>query len=234
MSVDPRHDRFAAWFAGIAKRRLHRTFGAPQWLGIDEARGALAGKSAVIVANHTSYWDGLVAMVVSERLGGRGYALMDAVNLKKRPFFALCGGIGIDRSSLGAAARGLRTATQLVKRPGALLWVFPQGSERPPNEPLAFAGGAAAIAKHAEVPVLPIGLMYQFGDREQPYLWVACGELLPPTATAAEQESAVAVQLRRIEQAIVANNESVIRRSAPISLAERWLAWLVKPWTKAG
>ena len=95
-------------------------------------------------------------------------------------------------------------ARRLLNSPGRLVWVFPQGSERPVHEPLDFFPGAARIAELADAAVVPIAFRYVFSASPKPRALAAIGDPLPPErdrarAVAAQQE-AVTAQLRRVER----------------------------------
>lgn len=234
---------FNAWFAGHARSRIHGAFGAVRVRGLGLARAAAARGPLLIVSNHTSWWDPLVVLHLSEHvLRTDGYALMDAKNLRRLPFFALVGGFGIelDRPSDGAA--GMKYAARLLDQPGRLVWVFPQGRERPVSaRPLDFRAGSAEIARIARrAEAMPAALRYEFGAEERPHLYVSFGEPLAPTRDVVqgrqEQERAVTRELDRVERALggdaeaTAEFETIYRTRVSLlgALAERLLARMTR------
>lgn len=200
---------FNAWFASHARGRIRGTFGRVLVRGLPEARRRAAEAPLLVVSNHTSWWDPLVILHVSTHLlGTDGHAMMDARNLRRLPFFALVGafGVDLDRPSDGAAA--VRHAAKLLDRPGRLVWIFPQGEERPVDErPLGFREGAAHVARVARRAVtIPAGIRYVFAGEERPRLYVSLGAPVAaggdPGSVRAAQERAVEAELAGIEAAI--------------------------------
>ncbi|MEZ4472844.1 MAG: 1-acyl-sn-glycerol-3-phosphate acyltransferase [bacterium] len=230
--------RFSAWFTGQAVKRLQRTFAAVRVRGVESLAAALGPGPVILVSNHTSWWDPLVCLLVANRLvQSDAYAMMDAANLRRLPFFARVGAFGVDRSEAGLAGESLDYAAALLDRPGRLLWIFAQGDERPINQrPLGFRRGAAVVWERVpEARVVPLAIRYVFAEREQPYLYLAFGPALPSgegiEARRVAMERAVEAQLDTIERALAAPDASFVERlrARPRRLerlAERALAWL--------
>ena len=202
-----KHRWFTAWFERQAHRRLRASFGALHVAGRDRLARALAQGPVLVVSNHCAWWDPLVALVLTHRLvPSDAYALMDAANLRRRPFFALAGAFGVDRGSRRDGAEAMRHAASLLDRPGRLVWMFPQAEERPQHErPLRFFGGAAGLARRVPgAAVVPVGLAYAFGATAAPAVLVAVGPPLvdaPMLASARRsQVEAVEAELARIER----------------------------------
>lgn len=175
--------------------------------GLDAAADVARGAPTLWVANHTAWWDPLVAIVVSHRLGIESHAMMAQENLERVPFFGLVGAFGVRRGQRRDGAEATRHAAALLDRPGRAVWIFPQGETRPAHEPLRFQGGAASIHAHAAAPdpwFVPVGLRYVMRDDPKPELWIAIG---PPSRRApgadatAWLEGEVEACLRRIDDA---------------------------------
>jgi 1-acyl-sn-glycerol-3-phosphate acyltransferase len=198
---------FTVWFERQAHRRLRASFGALHVAGREELARALAQGPVLIVSNHSAWWDPLVALVLTQRcVPADAYAMMDAGNLRRLPFFAKVGAFGVDRGSRRDGAEATRHAVSLLDRPGRLVWIFPQGEERPLHErPLRFFGGAAHVARRVpSATVLPVALGYAFGSTAAPSVFVAVGPAViaePTTARARQvQIEAVQAQLARVER----------------------------------
>jgi 1-acyl-sn-glycerol-3-phosphate acyltransferase len=234
---------FNAWFAGHARSRIHKTFSKVLIQGLEGAKSAAAQSPILVVSNHTSWWDPLVVLHLSQHLLKLdGYALMDAKNLRRLPFFALVGAFGVDLDKPADGAAAIKFAARLLREPGRLVWIFPQGRERPVTErPLGFKPGAAEIARVAKKAVtLPAALRYEVAGEEKPHLYVSFGEPISPQRDAEqgreEQEIAVGRELDRIEQAARGGPEAeafaCVHRSRPSwigGVAERLLARLTRP-----
>jgi 1-acyl-sn-glycerol-3-phosphate acyltransferase len=185
---------FNAWFARHARGRIRRTFGRVLVSGLADTRGAAARAPLLVVANHTTWWDALVALYVSELLlDCDGYAMMDASNLRRVPFFRRVGAFGVDPHEPADGARAIRHAAKLLDAPGRAVWIFPEGRERSPFGGLELRPGSAQIARVARrALVVPVGLRYVFGAAERPDLWISLGPTL-----AAQRDVAVALEAQR-------------------------------------
>ncbi|MCB9778310.1 MAG: 1-acyl-sn-glycerol-3-phosphate acyltransferase [Alphaproteobacteria bacterium] len=234
---------FRRLFGRHCRSRLATTFGAVHVVGLDAARAVVAAQPVLVVSNHQSWWDPLVALLVEEALGADGYALMDARNLRRLPFFRMVGALGVDLQEPGDGAVALRACRALLDRPGRLLWVFPQGEERPDDpRPLGFRPGAAALAVRAPgVATLPVGIRYVFAGDERPRLVVSIGAPLAAPADVpagvVTQDAAVVAELDRIrgwladghldrQPALLRHRQGALGRLAETVLARlsRW--WL--------
>lgn len=200
---------FNAWFCGHARSRIRNTFGEVRVRGLDAARACAQSAPLLIVSNHTSWWDPLVVLHVSTHmLGTAGHAMMDAKNLRRLPFFALVGAFGVELGNRADGVAVIQYAAELLETPNNMVWVFPQGMERPVTErPLGFRAGAGKLAQIARnAKVLPIGLRYEFGGTERPTLWISIGEAVVAGDDAAKnramQEEAVTEELDRIDKAL--------------------------------
>lgn len=198
---------FTAWFASQAHARLRRSFGVLKLAGREHLEGALARGPVLVVSNHCAWWDPLVVLTLTHRLvPADGYAMMDADNLRRRPFFAKIGAFGVDRSSRRDGAEAIRYAQSLLDGPGRLVWLFPQGQERPLHErPLRFFGGAARVAlRKPEVTVIPVALSYAFESTEAASAYVSVGAPVSAQATSAAtraaQVDAVEAQIDQVKR----------------------------------
>lgn len=234
---------FNAWFSGHARSRIRNTFGEVRVRGLDAARASAAEVPLLILSNHTSWWDPLVALHISTHmLGTVGHALMDAKNLRRVPFFGLVGAFGVDLDQPADGAAAIRYAARLLEEPQHMVWVFPQGAERPIHErPLGFRAGTGEIARVAKkAKVLPVGFYYQFGGVEKPTLWISFGEVLGAGRDTAKnreaQEAAVTAELDRIDKALAGEGLGEFatqwrsKESALARLMERMLAWMTGWW----
>jgi len=234
---------FNAWFSGHARSRIQATFGEVRIQGLDRTRALAREAPLLVVSNHTSWWDPLVAMHVSTHLlGTDGYAMMDAKNLRRLPFFALVGAFGVDLDKPADGALVMRYAARLLDAPGKLVWVYPQGQERPITErPLGFRPGSAEIARVSKkARAVPVGLRYEFGGAERPTLWLSFGEPVPAerdtTKGRVAQEAGVEAELSRIERAVRGEGAEVfdvVFRASPSrvgAVLEAMLAAMTRPW----
>lgn len=178
---------FARWFAHRVAARVRSEFSAVMVHGLEPVRELARSHPTLWVANHTAWWDPMVAILLGTHvLELETFAMMATENLVRLRFFGLVGGFGVDRSHRRDGALATRHAAALLDRPRRAVWIFAQGDTHPPAEPVRFHGGAASIHRHAPSSiVVPIGLRYVFGDDPRPQMWLAIGtpiRELPPGA----------------------------------------------------
>ena len=234
---------FTAWFARHVEKRFKKSFHAVRIRGLDQLRDSLEQGPALAVSNHTSWWDPMMIIFLAYRiLHVDGYALMDEKNLRRLPFLGRIGGFGVDLEDREDGQRAVRYAASLLSEPGRLVWIFPQGSERPSTEAITgFKPGAAVIARLArqQVSVLPVGMRYVVGAFERPDALISIGSPLAAEtdieAGRLAQQQAVADEVGRIDRYL--NTPSEAEGFEPIfiqtpsmmeRLAERWLARLTR------
>lgn len=209
-----KHPLFNAVFVAYVRRLLRRSFLAIRVEGLDVARGVVATGPAVFVSNHTAWWDSLVliwlANVALADAGADGYALMDSKNLRKFGFFRYLGVFGVDLDDPDDRVAIVDYAAGLLDRPGRMVWIFPQGAERPVTEPLVFRGGAARMAARAGVPLVPAALRYEHGRAPKATVYLAFGA---PIALSGD-ESADIEAARAAVQALLVGVEAEVRAAA--------------------
>jgi 1-acyl-sn-glycerol-3-phosphate acyltransferase len=204
----PRFLHAARWWA---RRELRQTLDGLRVQGLDAAREATRARPVIFAATHVSFWDPFVLVVLDEALGTEGYAVMDAVNLCRIPFFVRLGAIPVQR---GAPRPGLRLAASVLDRPGRAVWIFPQGNQRPAHlRPLGFLPGIRLLARLApSAVVIPVGLEYAFAESQGPVVYASFGEPLPSSGIGGEAgverlEAAVEAELDRIDRLLAGEAE---------------------------
>lgn len=232
---------FMAWFSRHAEKRIAKTFEQVRVAGLEHLQAALT-RPVILVSNHTSWWDPLVCLLVAVRMVDCDpYAMMDADNLRRLPFFARVGAFGVERAEKGQglARDSIDYAVGLLDRPGRFVWIFPQGDERPINQrPLGFRRGAAVVSEQVpEAAIVPLAIRYVFAHAERPILYLHFGPPVPMQgdleARRLAMEAAVTALLDDIEIALSdsdARARFTVTHRAPRSrlgaLAERMLAWM--------
>lgn len=230
---------FRSLFAAHVRGRVRARFSGLWVEGLATARAALAEGPLIVVANHACWWDPLVALLLSEALRADGRAMMDARNLRRLPFFRLLGAFGVDLDAPRDGALALRYAGRHLRGPGRLVWIFPQGRERPEDpRPLGFLGGSLALLRLApQARVLPVAMRFSFLGQERPEIRVAIGAPSRPT-TLRELEEPVEALLDGLDRgrgAPATGEALLLARPARLSSwAERALGLLVRPWLGEG
>lgn len=125
----------------------------------------------IVLLNHPSWWDPLLALVLSERFTGRThFAPIDARMLQRYRFFERLGFFGIEPGSVQGGREFLRQATAILAHPGTTLWITGQGQfcdprRRPPG---LQAGLSHLIRRLDGAMVLPLALEYPFWNERTP------------------------------------------------------------------
>lgn len=124
----------------------------------------------VLYANHSSWWDGLVAFQLSRACGFEQYAMMEERQLREYPFHRRLGAFGVVRENARDGVRGIEYAGRLLKGTSRVLWIFPQGATLPNDaRPLSLYTGAARIIERAGVAdAAPVAMRYEFLDDYRP------------------------------------------------------------------
>ncbi|MBL8978752.1 MAG: lysophospholipid acyltransferase family protein [Gemmatimonadetes bacterium] len=179
----PPHPVAARIFASYVRRLARRHFAAVHWNGGAGADpGARRPQGPILfVANHTNWWDGFLACLVTARLGLDFQILMDAANLDRYPLFRRVGALPMHRDSPTRAWDDLAAAAAHLRRPAAALWVFPQGARRPPAERIAGTErGAAQLSAWHDTPLTlwPVAFRYAYLGEQSPEAFAWLGKPL--------------------------------------------------------
>lgn len=190
------NDRFRAFFARYARRMLakdfHRVNLTPASRVASAAFNAHAGP-AILVMNHASWWDPLVALVVGSELfpSRKAIAPMHSEQLKRFAFMRRLGMFGIDPdnpASLSAMSAYVASFFQSHPAPARpTLILTPQGTFTDPREPIRVRPGAAAIS--AETPgvlVASLSIEYGFWQSRRPELFLRFETLAAPNGSRAD------------------------------------------------
>ncbi|HEU5169859.1 MAG TPA: lysophospholipid acyltransferase family protein [Gemmatimonadales bacterium] len=168
----------AVWaFARYCRAQFGRYFTTIRWATQTDTDRWDRGMATLFVANHTNWWDGLFAFLLGGELRLTFHILMDATQLERYRAFRWIGVLPIRRSAGRAGYEDLLAAGACL-RPGAGLWVFPQGARRPQGErPARFERGAAelALAHGAPVRVCPVAFRYVFLGEQLPEAFALVG-----------------------------------------------------------
>jgi 1-acyl-sn-glycerol-3-phosphate acyltransferase len=171
----PRLFRLFRWYA---RRYASRHFHAVR-LSIDGRVPELSGRPVVVVLNHPSWWDLLVALIVTgfmpeDRVH---YAPIEAVGLSQYPFLSRVGFFGVETGTAIGAARFLRTSLAILSRPESVLWVTAQGEFVDPRvRPARLRPGVGHLAHRISgALIVPMALEYPFWNDRCPEALVRFG-----------------------------------------------------------
>ena len=132
---------------------------------------------AVFIANHSSWWDGLLFFFLNRTVWKHDiHMMMHEKNLQTYKFFRYLGAFSIDKQKPKDILLSLQYAEDLLKQ-GKSVVLFPQGDEfHQEIRPLAFNNGIGFLLdKHPEVPVIPITFYYSFRHEQKPEVWIHQG-----------------------------------------------------------
>ncbi len=205
------------FFRGIAHRYFRRQFHAV-WLRGQHHFLALSSRDTgplIVYANHSSWWDPMVSVLLAEQMPARGhFAPMDAASLDRYRILKRIGIFPIEPNSTRGAVHFLRMG-ETILRSGGALWVTPQGNFADPRErPLVFKPGLAALAvRTAPCTLLPLAIEYPFWNERLPECLLSFGN--PIQIAAGETAPAVQDRARAaLESAMDSLKDAALRRHA--------------------
>lgn len=150
----------------LFKRSFHRLLG--------QKLSEPPDKPVLFIANHSSWWDGLLFFLLNERIWRQDiHIMMDEAGLQRFSFFRWLGAFSVDRTRPKDIMESLRYAKALLDG-GKSVILFPQGAEQHlETRPLTFQSGVTYLMeKCPDVPVVPISFYYSFGRERKPDIWV--------------------------------------------------------------
>lgn len=165
---------FAVYNRNLIKRHFHSF----QISGLDYLINKDASLPLLIYANHSSWWDGLLAFEISRAARLDSYLMMDEANLRRFFLFRRLGAFSVPKNPRQAIESINYAAALLAADPQRTLWIFPQG-EIVPNDlrPLRFFNGAARIVeKVGRCLVVPLVFRLEFVGEFKPEIFVKIGE----------------------------------------------------------
>jgi 1-acyl-sn-glycerol-3-phosphate acyltransferase len=113
-------------------------------------------KPAIYVTNHTSELDPFLAMWLCP-MGGCGIAKKEVARV---PFFGwaywLSGHLLIDRSNREKAIASMAEVSEVVRRYGLSIWIWPEGTRSTDGRLLPFKKGFAHLALATGLPIVPV------------------------------------------------------------------------------
>lgn len=165
---------FAVYNRNLFKRRFHSL----KISGLDFLLEREKQVPLVIYANHSSWWDGLIAFEISRVARLKAFVIMEEKQLKKLFPFRYLGAFSVVREKPREALKSINYAGDLLKEtPDSTLWIFPQG-EILPNDlrPLNFYNGISRIIeKSGNCLAIPAAFRLEFLGEFKPEIFVKIG-----------------------------------------------------------
>ncbi len=214
---------FTKVFELYTSYRLKRMFHDVRLVADPSFDTALSQGPSIITLNHVCWWDPLILVQFNRRLKLDGTCLMDKANLDGLKFFSKLGAVPLDRSSPKTAYSDLKRSLATLTQARQTLVIFPQGVQRPSHLPLHFERGVAYLAKASGLPVIPVGLRYDFSHTPRPIVHLAVGAVQHWATTSsntqflARLEDETRKALDRVDELLIAETPapSLLRASAP-------------------
>ncbi len=137
------------------------------------------GPPVILFANHSSWWDGYMVMLLNEQAWGLdAYVMIEEAQLARYPFFRLVGGFSVNRQNGRSAAASLAYGAGLLNhKPGRMLLIFPQGEILANDRrPLTFYSGIGHLARRVrDGRFYPLALRYEFIGEQRPEAFLSVG-----------------------------------------------------------
>lgn len=155
----------------------------------------------IVVANHTGWWDGLVAFQISTHLGLDSYVMMEEKQLRRFWPFTRLGAFSVVRENPRGAAESIRYASTLLRdEPDRSLWIFPQGELIPfGSRPIhLFPGFSRVIEQVGECRLVPVTIRYEYLRAHRASIIVSVGEAMDVTISGREQRKELVTYMTRL------------------------------------
>jgi 1-acyl-sn-glycerol-3-phosphate acyltransferase len=166
---------FAVYNRNLIKRRFHSFKVA----GLENLINKNQKIPLLIYANHTSWWDGLLAFEISRLTRLDSFIMMDEANLRRFFLFRLLGAFSVPQGIRGKI-KSISYAAQLLKTDSArTVWIFPQAEIRPNDtRPIRFFNGAARIVeKTGRCQTVALGFRLEFTGEFKPEIFINIGRV---------------------------------------------------------
>ncbi|RLQ95219.1 lysophospholipid acyltransferase family protein [Falsibacillus albus] len=146
------------------------------WL-IDLRKKPSSLKGKMYLANHSSWWDGLIVFYLNQVvIKEDSYAMMSQEGMERFPFFRKIGAFSVNSKSPKAIHKSLKFAMALLEA-GRSVWIFPQGEEEHlEKRPLSIKNGTPYIVKRVKnIDIIPVALYYTYRHDQRPELFIRIG-----------------------------------------------------------
>lgn len=194
---------------GLALHDIHIDVPGPE-------PGPEQGRPVLLVANHTSWYDGFLLREIQRRHwpGAVLRTIMLSRELRGRPPLRMIGGTGFDPDRPQTLRAVVRELAAVAQRRPTVVSFFPQGTIRPSwVDPPGFREGTRLVQRAlAPLTVRSTGLHLEMGNRTRPTAFVSAGPAravrdADEALDAAELESTVGRELDRIHHHLEEHGE---------------------------
>lgn len=173
-----------AWFERLFETYnryylIHRHFHTVGVKGELDPRIDADDLPVIYIANHSSWWDGMLVFEAVRRLSVtfEHYMMMQNAQLSVFRFFSRLGAYGIDQQSYTGIKQSLNYTIELLKQ-GKRVWIFPQGEIAALHQdPLLFQTGIGCVLKAVGTAcVVPVTMEYRLMYHPKPDASLRIGE----------------------------------------------------------
>ncbi len=183
--TEARHSLWAdALFRPYLERLTARSFSALHLIG--EPARLPAAVPALLIGNHSTWWDGFFVYILNKRFFHKTlYVMMLEEQLTRFPFFRRLGAFGIRQGHPRSVAAALSYSASLLKDAGSLLCMFPQGELTPYGKrPLVYRRGMERVVRMHEGPLtlLPLAMQCELLGERRPDAFFLMGRPREVTA----------------------------------------------------
>ena len=207
MMAPPISAPLLGFFRRIVRGYFRRHFHAVRISGAERFVGD--GGPLIVYANHSSWWDPMVSILLAERFFPmrRHYAPMDAQALNRYALLKRLGIFPVEMKTQRGAVQFLR-AGEAILNGGGILWVTPQGRFVDTRQrPLTFKPGMAALARRVaehsgSCTLLPLAIEYPFWDERLPETLLYIGNAVHVTESCGSVEEIQAKLMAALEIAM--------------------------------
>jgi chlorobactene lauroyltransferase len=182
---------FERLFLGYSRRLLARHFRRVTVAGAGMIRKIDRQRPIIFCCNHSSWWDGILPLVLShDVVQCRSFGMMEEKQLARYRFFRWIGVFSVVRESPRQAVKSMAYASSLFTEPNTALWIFPQGVLGAQElRPLRLEQGAARIAAMAGgAQFVPVAFRFEFLCEQLPEAFISFGEPWTPAADRTARE----------------------------------------------
>ncbi len=201
---------FGVYNRNLLKRRFENLYFA----GAENLRPDV--RPTIVVANHTSWWDGLVCFEIFKFVGADGFVFMEEKHLRRYSLFRRLGAFSIDRDHPRSAIESFDYAAQLAsEKPDRTFLIFPQGKIVPDGlRPIVFESGIErVIDRLLPCRVVPLALAYKHRGEFKPEIFASAG--VPMLFSDREDAKSVAANLATNLESLIADQERRISQNDP-------------------
>lgn len=136
------------------------------------------GSRSIYYLNHSSWWDGIIPLLLNRFLFHQNArAMMEDTQMKRYKFFRRLGAFSVSPNETRRSARSLRYAVESMQRNNASLFIFPEGEIVPftANQPVFRDGLSWLCRQLPETDVIPIGIYIHTLRYNRPELHIQIG-----------------------------------------------------------